>query len=63
MREAGFDVMEVRHLHFWPMRLLLAFLPWPRFITAAGFYTGKAIMALFRNRAFGDYKVFYGRVR
>ena len=62
MNEAGFKILAVRHLHFWPMRLLLAFVPWPRFITAAGFYAGKAIMLLAGNKAFGDYKVFYARV-
>jgi 2-polyprenyl-3-methyl-5-hydroxy-6-metoxy-1,4-benzoquinol methylase len=62
MNEAGFKIVAVRHLHFWPVRLLLAFVPWPRFITAAGFYTGKAIMLLAGNKAFGDYKVFYARV-
>jgi 2-polyprenyl-3-methyl-5-hydroxy-6-metoxy-1,4-benzoquinol methylase len=62
MKEAGFAILEIRHLHFWPMRLALAFIPWPRFFTAAGFYLGKAIMTLCANRAFGDYKVFYAGV-
>jgi 2-polyprenyl-3-methyl-5-hydroxy-6-metoxy-1,4-benzoquinol methylase len=61
MAEAGFAVIEIRHLHFWPMRLLLAYLPWPRLITAAGFYAGKAVMNLVRDRAFGDYIIFYAR--
>jgi 2-polyprenyl-3-methyl-5-hydroxy-6-metoxy-1,4-benzoquinol methylase len=62
MNEAGFKIMAVRHLHFWPMRLLLAFVSWPKFITAAGFYFGKAIMVLTGNKIMGDYKVFYARV-
>jgi 2-polyprenyl-3-methyl-5-hydroxy-6-metoxy-1,4-benzoquinol methylase len=63
MQQAGFRVLKVHHLHFWPMRLLLAYLPWPKPITAAGFYAGRAIMALLADQAFGDYKVFYACVR
>lgn len=58
MEQAGFVVEGIHHLHFWPARLLLAFIPWPKPLTAAGFYAGKAIMTLAGNRAFGDYKVF-----
>jgi 2-polyprenyl-3-methyl-5-hydroxy-6-metoxy-1,4-benzoquinol methylase len=58
MRQAGFSVLKVHHLHFWPMRLLLAFQPWPKPITTAGLYLGKGIMALSDNRMFGDYQVF-----
>jgi 2-polyprenyl-3-methyl-5-hydroxy-6-metoxy-1,4-benzoquinol methylase len=61
--EAGFDIERIRHLHFWPMRLALAYISWPRFITAAGYRTGQAIMALFGKRCFGDYKVIYATVK
>jgi 2-polyprenyl-3-methyl-5-hydroxy-6-metoxy-1,4-benzoquinol methylase len=62
MRQAGFDLLTVHHLHFWPMRLLLAYLPLPGPVTAAGFYVGKGIMSLSANRIFGDYQVYIARV-
>jgi hypothetical protein len=61
MRQAGFELLRVHHLHFWPTRLLLAYVQWPKPITAAGFYLGKAIMALSGNRMFGDYQVYLAR--
>ena len=63
MRHAGFDLLKVHHLHFWPTRLLFAYLPWPKPVTAAGFYLGKGIMALSANRMFGDYQVYIARVK
>ena len=63
MRQAGFDLQRVHHLHFWPTRLLLAYIPWPKPVTAAGFYLGRGIMALCANRMFGDYQVYLARVQ
>jgi 2-polyprenyl-3-methyl-5-hydroxy-6-metoxy-1,4-benzoquinol methylase len=57
MRQAGFRVQDVKHLHFWPMRVLLAYIQWPLPITAAAFYAGRAAMSLLGHRRFGDYKV------
>lgn len=56
MDEAGFSVKDVRHLHFWPMRLVLSYVTLPKFITAAGYYLGEGIMNLIGRKAFGDYK-------
>ncbi len=61
MEEAGFTILETTQISFWPSRLVLAFVPWPKAITAAGYYLGRGIMALFGNQAFGDYKVIFAR--
>jgi 2-polyprenyl-3-methyl-5-hydroxy-6-metoxy-1,4-benzoquinol methylase len=57
MSEAGLGVDEITHCQFWPMRLALAYLPWPKFITSAGYHLGKWTMALLGNRFLGDYKI------
>lgn len=57
--EAKFKVKEIRHMHFWPCRLLLAYIPWPNFITAPIYYFGQGIMRLMNNQAFGDYIAVY----
>ena len=31
---AGFRELRVREMHFWPARLALGYIPWPRWITA-----------------------------
>jgi 2-polyprenyl-3-methyl-5-hydroxy-6-metoxy-1,4-benzoquinol methylase len=56
MRQAGFKIEDVTHLHFWPARLALAYFRWPKLITTPGYYIGQWIMRLFGNKAFGDYK-------
>ena len=61
MAEAGFKVEQVQQLHFWPMRLFLAYVRWPKFITAAGYWLGQGIMGLFGNKAAGDYKAIYAQ--
>jgi 2-polyprenyl-3-methyl-5-hydroxy-6-metoxy-1,4-benzoquinol methylase len=55
MTEAKFEIKYITHLHFWPMRLLLAYINWPRFITVSGYYAGEWILRLIRHKAFGDY--------
>lgn len=55
MVEAGFEIRETTHLHFWPAKLLLAYVPWPKFITAAGFHLGDAVLRLLGRKALGDY--------
>ncbi len=59
VEQAGFHIKEVRHLHCWPFRIALAFLNWPKWITALGYYAGEGIMLLTRHRALGDYKSIY----
>ena len=63
MQATGFAIEDIVHLHFWPMRLALAFIPWPKPITSLGYRLGQEIMkTLFNNRAFGDYKCIYSKV-
>jgi 2-polyprenyl-3-methyl-5-hydroxy-6-metoxy-1,4-benzoquinol methylase len=56
MNQVGFQVEDVSHLHFWPMRLVLSYVTLPKFITAIGYYFGEGIMNLIGRKAFGDYK-------
>ncbi len=57
--EAGFRVVKTGQLHFWPLRLLLAYIPWPRWFTRLGYRSGQRIIALLGNQTGGDYKVIY----
>ncbi len=56
LTEAGFRIEQALDLHFWPARLALAYISWPKFVTAAGYYLGEGVMMMFGRRAFGDYK-------
>jgi len=56
MREAGFRIEWVRQMHFWPMRFVLAFISWPRWVTAPCYYFGQMLMRLPGFRGMGDYK-------
>lgn len=55
--EAGFEVRGARGLHFLPARLLLAWLPWPGWITRAVHAAGQRAMALAGG---ADYTAFFG---
>ena len=61
MRESGFEVDKVREMHFWPMRFVLAYVPWPRWITTPLYQFGQALMALPGFRKMGDYKAISAR--
>jgi 2-polyprenyl-3-methyl-5-hydroxy-6-metoxy-1,4-benzoquinol methylase len=63
VEEAGFRVVKTRQLHFWPARLSLAFLPWPRRFTRLGYRVGQSIMAVAGYQAGGDYKALYATLR
>ena len=56
MRVAGFDIRDVSDLHFWPARLGLALLAWPRLLTLAGYRLGQLIMTTLPSLHLGDYK-------
>jgi SAM-dependent methyltransferase len=56
MEEAGFEVEHVRHLHFWPARLLAAYLPLTEAVTASIYRTGQWILERMGDRALGDYQ-------
>jgi 2-polyprenyl-3-methyl-5-hydroxy-6-metoxy-1,4-benzoquinol methylase len=61
LRKGGFQVIQIEDLYFWPARLLLAYIRWPRWLTATGYYIGQFMMVLCRNRAAGDYKLIVAR--
>lgn len=54
--EAGFRDWHVREMHFWPARLALAYVPWPRWITEPGYRAGQTLLRWFGNGWGGDYK-------
>jgi 2-polyprenyl-3-methyl-5-hydroxy-6-metoxy-1,4-benzoquinol methylase len=56
LQEAGFTSPSVKQLHFWPARLLLAYLPWPGFFTRVVFSLGEMVMHHFARGSGGDYK-------
>jgi SAM-dependent methyltransferase len=62
LRRAGFVIHDITHLHFWPARLALAYLPLPKVLTDVGFYAGDALLRLAGRRAFGDYKAIFATV-
>jgi hypothetical protein len=57
MRNAGFRIEDVQHMHFWPARLLLAFVTWPDFVTRPVYQAGQYFMGrVLSNKAGGDYQ-------
>lgn len=59
MNEAGFLVKATSPLHFWPMRILLCYIPWPAWITFTLYQLGQVIMKLPGFAKFGDYTAIY----
>jgi hypothetical protein len=55
MRQAGFTIQAVSPLHFWPVRLALAYIPWPKRVTALLYYFGQTAMKLPGLSSLGDY--------
>lgn len=55
MEEAGLGIEDVTHLHFWPARIALAYVPLPRAITTVGYHCGQLILRLLGRKAMGDY--------
>ena len=55
VREAGFEVKYMTPLHFWPARLFLAFIPWPKSITVLIYYFGQLMMKIPGFSKLGDY--------
>ena len=56
LSSCGFDVVEVRQLHFWPMRLALAYIRWPNVVTAPAYHLGQMLMRFPGLNGLGDYK-------
>jgi 2-polyprenyl-3-methyl-5-hydroxy-6-metoxy-1,4-benzoquinol methylase len=61
MRTAGFAVETTEPMHFWPMRLVLAYLRWPLWITAPLYHLGQTAMKLPRLSRLGDYHMIVAR--
>lgn len=59
MREAGFNIQDITHLHFWPARLALAYFELPGAVTTVGYYGGQVLLTLLRRKAMGDYKAIF----
>jgi len=57
MKNAGFVIDRIEPMHFWPVRLLLAYLRWPAAFTAFFYELGQAFMKRFPFAWMGDYKV------
>ena len=63
LERSGFKVLEIRHLHCWPIRLLLAYVPWPRWLTAPLYWVGETFMRLTGRHYLGDYKAILAVVK
>jgi len=59
LRRERFDIRRTAELHFWPMRLLLAYFPLPATLTAAGYGLGQMFLKMFNRLSAGDYKAVY----
>lgn len=58
---AGFEVETRRQLHFWPARLGLAYVQWPKFLTVPGYHVGQAMMRYLTFGRMGDYQAIVAR--
>src|SRR5262245_8694186 len=57
--EAGLAASRVKHLHFWPARLVLAYVQWPRLITQMLHDWGEDLMnGPAGGERFGDYQIY-----
>jgi hypothetical protein len=55
---AGLSVTRVAPLHFWPVRLLLAYVPWPAWLTTPLYHFGQLLLKLPGLNRLGDYWAF-----
>jgi len=55
MRKARFEINAITPLHFWPMRLVLAYVSWPSWVTIPMYYLGQAFMKFPGFSKLGDY--------
>lgn len=51
----GFKISFVKPICFWPVRLLLCYVPWPKFITSPIYYLGVFLQKLPLLSRLGDY--------
>jgi 2-polyprenyl-3-methyl-5-hydroxy-6-metoxy-1,4-benzoquinol methylase len=62
MKACGLVVHRVAQAHFLPTRLLLAFFPFPRWLTEPVYRIGQQLMTILGRRNTGDYKVIFASV-
>jgi hypothetical protein len=55
MQEAGFQIRSIAPMHFWPVRLALAFFALPSWLTSSTYWIGQLIMRVPGFRRMGDY--------
>ena len=56
MAAVGFNVEDVKALHFWPIVRPMAYFNLPRAITEAGYHAGEWVLNTLGGTYFGDYK-------
>jgi len=56
MREAGLEVKSVSPLQFWPMRLALCNVSWPKWLTAPMYHLGRVAMKFPGLNQLADYR-------
>jgi len=54
---AGFQIKAYAPMHFWPMRLALAYIRWPKWITVPFYHCGRLAMSLPGCKRLGDYHI------
>ena len=58
MNAGGLDVTRAAPLYFWPVRLLLAYIPWPAWLTTPVYHLGRFLMKWPGLDRLGDYWAF-----
>lgn len=59
MEKVGFEVIDIKQMHFWPARLILSYFTIPMFITKPIYKLGQFLMKIIPNS--GDYKLIYAK--
>lgn len=57
--KSGFNIQSTQQLHFWPGRLGLAYINWPKFITTPLYHVGQLMMRFPIFNGMGDYKAIF----
>lgn len=61
LEEAGFSLVSLRQMHFWPTMLLASPFHWPKRFTQAACFVDRVTMRLLRHRLGGDYTAIRAR--
>lgn len=63
LKKSGFKVNCLKQLHFWPTRLFLAYVKWPKIVTIPCYRFGQLLLAVPLFKRMGDYKAFVSEAR